>query len=163
MIHQLGNDVMTKEPQGATDLVEAQTKARNLQRVRKARQTELAEDYVELVAELVAHHGSARASDLALRLGVSNATVSNAVQRLVRAGLIEDRPYDALKLTRSGEALAQASLTRHKLVREMLVLMGVPPDIAEADAEGIEHHVSAETLAVFQRCVTEGRIIHESE
>lgn len=132
-------------------LMDAALQARNFQRVRAARQNEIAEDYVELIAELTQGQGTARASDLALRLGVSNATVTNTVHRLVRAGLVEDRPYTALTLTPAGAKLAQDSRARHLLVRRMLVALGVPDDIAESDTEGIEHHVSPETLAAFRR------------
>jgi DtxR family manganese transport transcriptional regulator len=61
--------------------------------VRHAHQRELAEDYVELIADLIAQRGEARVVDLADCLGVTNATVNNAIQRLRRDGLVTSKPY----------------------------------------------------------------------
>ena len=80
-------------------LREARRQAGGFEKVREAHQTELAEDYVELIADLIAAHGEARAVDLARRLGVTNATVNKTVQRLMREGLVESRPYRAIFLT----------------------------------------------------------------
>ena len=69
-----------------------QDQARRFARVRAAHRTEMQEDYVELIAELIAHSGEARATDLAERLGVTAATVANTLARLKRDGLIEMQP-----------------------------------------------------------------------
>ncbi|MFM1815730.1 MAG: DNA-binding transcriptional regulator of mntH [Pseudomonadota bacterium] len=124
--------------------------AARFQRVRDAHQTEVAEDYVELIAELIVETGEARAVDLAARLGVSKATVNSTIQRLQRDGLVTSQPYRAIFLTERGRTVAQASKERHALVRDFLVALGVDPDTADADAEGMEHHVSPETLAKFR-------------
>jgi DtxR family manganese transport transcriptional regulator len=118
--------------------------------VRDAHQTELAEDYVELIAELIASEGEARVVELANRLGVTSATVNNTIQRLQRDGLVTSRPYRSIFLTRLGEDLAQASRERHRVVVSFLVALGVPAETAESDAEGIEHHVSDVTLRAFR-------------
>jgi DtxR family manganese transport transcriptional regulator len=120
-------------------------------RAREARQTEVAEDYVELIAELIREHGEARIVAMAEVLSVSQPTVSNTVQRLVRDGLATAQPYRSIFLTEKGEALAARSRERHKIVRDFLVSIGVSQETAETDAEGVEHHVSEETLAVFAR------------
>ena len=119
-------------------------------RVRDAHLTELAEDYVELIADLIDQTGEARVVDLAGRLGVSNATVSNAIQRLQRDGLVTSRPYRSIFLTEKGQELAAVSRERHRVVLEFLMAMGVDAETAHADAEGIEHHVSDATLAAFR-------------
>lgn len=124
--------------------------AARFQRVRDARQTEVAEDYVELIAELIDEMGEARAVDLAARLGVSKATVNNTIQRLQRDGLVTSQPYRAIFLTEKGRQVANASQARHAIVRDFLVALGVDPNTADADAEGMEHHVSAETLDKFR-------------
>lgn len=129
---------------------EAARQARRFRRVRDAHQTEIAEDYVELIAELIETSGEARLVDLAERLGVTNATVNNTVQRLARNGLVTCRPYRSIFLTDRGRRLASASRERHGLVRDFLVALGVDLETAEADAEGIEHHVSDATLSVFR-------------
>lgn len=129
--------------------------ARNFQRVREAHQTELAEDYVELIADLIDQTGEARVVDLAERLGVTNATVNNTVQRLQRDNLVTTQRYRSIFLTGDGQRLADASRARHLLVRNFLIALGIDTKTAEADAEGIEHHVSEKTLAAFRRFTTE--------
>ncbi len=125
--------------------------ARNFQRVRDAHQTELAEDYVELIADLIGQHGEARVVDLAERLGVTNATVNNTIQRLQRDNLVTAERYRSIFLTEDGQRLADASRERHVLVRNFLIALGVDTRTADSDAEGIEHHVSDKTLAAFRR------------
>jgi len=130
---------------------EAQRRAEQFRRVRDAHQSELAEDYVELIADLIDESGEARVVDLAERLGVTKATVNNAIQRLQRDGLVTSQPYRSIFLTDKGHALAMASRERHQVVRDVLLALGVDADTAEADAEGIEHHVSEPTLAAFRK------------
>ena len=131
-------------------VADRQTAAR-FQRVRDAHQTELAEDYVELIADLIDETGEARAVDLAARLGVSKATVNSTIQRLQRDGFVTTQPYRAIFLTPEGRAMAQASRARHELVRDFLIALGVDPETADADAEGMEHHVSELTLEKFRK------------
>jgi len=127
-------------------LPDAEDQARRFARVRAAHRTELQEDYVELIAELIAAQGEARATDLAARLGVTPATVANTLGRLRRDGLIEMRPYRSIFLTSRGVEMAAHSRARHLTVVRFLLALGVPPEIAENDAEGLEHHLSSETL-----------------
>lgn len=131
----------------------ASLQAEGFRRVRDAHQTEVAEDYVELIAGLIEETGEARVVDLALRLGVSSATVNNTIQRLQRDGLVTSKPYRSIFLTDEGQEMATASRERHVLVRDFLISLGVSPETAEADAEGVEHHVSAETLQAFRKHV----------
>lgn len=130
---------------------EAKRHAERFQRVREAHQTEVAEDYVELIARLIDETGEARVVDLAVWLGVTNATVNNTIQRLQRDGLVTTKPYRSIFLTDAGRQLAEASHQRHILVRDFLLALGVDEETAELDAEGIEHHVSEETLGAFRR------------
>lgn len=126
-------------------------RAERFQRVRDAHQTEMAEDYVELIADLIEEKGEARVVDLAERLGVTKPTVNSAIQRLQRDGFVSSAPYRAIFLTEKGRGLAEASRERHQIVREFLICLGIDAEIADADAEGIEHHVSSETLEAFRR------------
>jgi DtxR family manganese transport transcriptional regulator len=112
---------------------------------------ETAEDYAEAIADLAATQGEARAVDLARRLGVSHVTVIRTVARLQRDGYVSTRPYRSIFLTEKGSRLAEKSKQRHEIVVDFLRSLGVPDGIAQSDAEGIEHHVSPETLAAFQR------------
>jgi DtxR family manganese transport transcriptional regulator len=125
--------------------------AAKFDRIRRAHQSEVAEDYVEMIADLIAETGEARTVDLAARFGVTSPTVNAIIQRLQREDLVETRPYRSIFLTEAGQALAKEARDRHCIVRDFLVAIGVPKTIAEEDAEGIEHHVSAETLAVFAK------------
>ncbi len=118
---------------------------------------ELAQDYVELIFDLIDRHGEARVVDLARRLGVTHVTVNRAVKRLQRGGLVSTQPYRAIFLTPAGLRLALESRERHDLVVRFLVALGVPPAVAESDAEGIEHHVSRETLRAFRAHLGEPR------
>ncbi len=131
-------------------LPDAQDQARRFARVRSAHRTETQEDYVELIADLIADTGEARATDLAERLGVTPATVANTLTRLKRDGLVEMRPYRSIFLTAEGAALAAQSKERHGIVVRFLLTLGVSPEIAEMDAEGLEHHLSTETLAAMR-------------
>ncbi len=137
-------------------LVDAQTHVQSFQQARRARRLELVEDYVELVADLIDDGGEARQIDIAARLGVAQPTVAKMLKRLVEEDLVAQRPYRGVFLTEAGRALAQRSRSRHRIVETFLSALGVSPDTARIDAEGIEHHVSAETLAAFERFV-EGR------
>lgn len=128
--------------------------AAKFERIRLAHQSEIAEDYVEMIAELIDETGEARAVDLAQRFGVTAPTVNATIQRLQREGLAETRPYRSIFLTQAGRELAEACRQRHQLVRDFLVYIGVDADIAEEDAEGLEHHVSAETLAAFRKALS---------
>jgi DtxR family manganese transport transcriptional regulator len=125
--------------------------SRRFVRAREARRTEILQDYVELVGDLAAANGEARAVDIARALGVTQATVSNVLARLKREGFVTIQPYRSIFLTAKGERLADESRARHRIVQDFLLAIGVAPEIAEIDAEGMEHHASAETLAAFAR------------
>ena len=112
---------------------------------------ETAQDYVEAIADLTALHGEARAVELARRLGVTHVTVVRTVARLQRDGYVSAKPYRSIFLTEKGSLLADESRQRHEVVVAFLRSLGVPEEIAQTDAEGIEHHVSPETLAALKR------------
>ena len=132
--------------------------AAKFDRIRRAHQSEVAEDYVEMISDLIEETGEARTVDLAARFGVTSPTVNAIVRRLQRENLVETRPYRSIFLTEAGKALAESSQARHQIVRDFLVTIGVPETIAEEDAEGVEHHVSEETLAVFAQIAAAGKI-----
>ncbi|MCU0316945.1 MAG: manganese-binding transcriptional regulator MntR [Fimbriimonadaceae bacterium] len=109
---------------------------------------------MELIAQLTVETGEARVTDLAARLGVSKVTVGKTIQRLVSLGLVRAEKYRSIFLTEEGKQLAEACLARHRLVRDFLIALGVNAEIAEIDAEGIEHHASRETLAAMEAFVS---------
>lgn len=139
-----------RKPERAIDKLPAElTQARRFEKTRWAQSSALLEDYVELIADLLASAGEARPTDIARRLGVSHATAIKTIARLKRAGLATSRPYRGVFLTEKGQALAERVRVRHRLVVNLLRALGVPAESAEADAEGIEHHVSEATLKAF--------------
>ncbi|MGA2660579.1 MAG: manganese-binding transcriptional regulator MntR [Verrucomicrobiota bacterium] len=148
---------MTQSPKGADNARKrgaarpAEVQASALRHTRKEHAMETAQDYAEAIADLGAIHGEARAVDLARRLGVSHVTVIRTVARLQRDGYVSTRPYRSIFLTDKGLRLADESRRRHEIVAAFLRALGVPDAIAQTDAEGIEHHVSPETLAAFER------------
>ena len=145
---------MTKPDSSALPaLPDAEQQAGNFQRVREVHQSELAEDYVELIADLIDTTGEARAVDVARRLGVAHATVVKTVARLQREGLVSSQPYRAIFLTEKGRELALRSRRRHEVVVSFLRAIGISEETAQRDAEGIEHHVSEETLTAFEGIV----------
>jgi DtxR family manganese transport transcriptional regulator len=123
--------------------------AKRFGKARSDRSTALLEDYAELISDLLATQGEARATDIARRLGVSHPTAIKSIQRLKREGLATARPYRGVFLTPAGQELADRVRNRHRTVVALLIAVGVPIETAELDAEGMEHYVSAPTLAAF--------------
>jgi DtxR family manganese transport transcriptional regulator len=123
------------------------------QRTRQDHRQEIAEDYVELIEALTLETGEARTSDIAARLGITPVTVSKTVRRLQREGLVQFQPYRSIFLTEAGKAMAARTRERHEIVHRFLLSLGISPETAEADTEGIEHHVSDETLAAMAAAV----------
>ncbi|HXC34642.1 MAG TPA: manganese-binding transcriptional regulator MntR [Candidatus Acidoferrales bacterium] len=124
--------------------------AEYLSQTRREHANEIAEDYVEAIADLIAETGEARVVDLARRLGVTHVTVIRTIGRLQKAGFVTAQPYRAIFLTDKGRALAAMCKSRHETVAAFLCSLGIPERVAEMDAEGIEHHVSPDTLAAFK-------------
>lgn len=115
-------------------------------RIRSDHRTEIAEDYLEAIAEFEAATGQCRGADLAKHFSVSHATVTQTLARLNEAGLVNNEPYGPVGLTRKGRNVAKKSRERHDVVLAFLRSIGVSESVAATDAEGIEHHVSDETL-----------------
>jgi DtxR family manganese transport transcriptional regulator len=136
---------------------EEPTQALRFSKTRSARSSALRDDYVELIADLIAAHGEARATELAKRLGVAHPTAIKSIARLKREGLATSRPYRGIFLTEAGRELAGRVRARHRLVVDLLVALGVPAEAAEADAEGMEHYASEATLTAFARFLANHR------
>lgn len=118
-------------------------------RTRDDHATELAEDYVEAIAEIEEQNKVCRAVDLATQFAVSHVTVNRTIGRLQRDGYVDTEPYGPVTLTAKGRRVAAASKKRHDIVYRFLIAIGVSEKNAAIDAEGIEHHVSPETLKKF--------------
>ena len=117
----------------------------------------LIDDYVELISDLIREVGEVRQVDMAARLGVSQPTVAKMLKRLATVGLIQQIPWRGVFLTPEGEKLAQMSRERHQIVENFFLALGISAETARIDAEGVEHHVSEETLAAFSKfCEQQG-------
>ena len=113
---------------------------------RKAHENELAEDYVELIEDLINKEGEARIVDMANHLGISKATVNQTITRLIKKGFLTSKPYRAIHLTKKGKNTATHARQRHKIVYNFLIALGLDKETAELDSEGLEHHVGNKTL-----------------
>jgi DtxR family manganese transport transcriptional regulator len=133
------------------ELPDEAVQAERFEKARSAQASAVLEDYVELIDDLLASGGEARPTDIARRLGVSHATATKSISRLKREGLATSKAYRGVFLTPEGHALAARVRARHRLVVDLLIAVGVPPECAERDAEGLEHHVSDVALAAFAR------------
>ena len=133
-------------PQGPKRKTTARIRSAAFRRIRADHQSELAEDYVELIADLIDERGEARGTDIAMRLGVANATVVKTLKRLQDGGLVTQEPYRSIFLTPDGWKMADDGRRKHKIVESFLLALGVSEETARIDSEGIEHHVSEETL-----------------
>ncbi len=120
---------------------------------RRDHASEIAEDYVELIDDLMAECGEARLVDIAQRMGVSHVTANKTVGRLQRDDLVLKRPYRSIFLTGKGKRMAAQSRKRHKIVYAFICALGVPQRQARLDAEGIEHHISNTTLRAMSKFV----------
>ena len=104
------------------------------------------EDYLERILELINVKGYARVVDIAAALKISQASVSNMVQRLDGEGLLKYEKYRGLVLTTAGETLARNIARRHELLTDFLTLLGLDDRVIYHDVEGMEHHISPSTL-----------------
>ena len=115
------------------------------------------EDYLERILELINSKGYARVVDIAAALKISQASVSNMVQRLDAEGLLKYEKYRGLILTAAGKTLARKITHRHKLLTDFFRLLGLDERVIYHDVEGMEHHVSPPTLRAIQALTTQLR------
>jgi Mn-dependent DtxR family transcriptional regulator len=115
------------------------------------------EDYLERILELINSKGYARVIDIASRLKISQASVTNMVQRLDAEGLLKYEKYRGLVLTAAGARLARKIARRHQLLTDFLKLLGLGDNVIHHDVEGMEHHVSTATLHAIERLTAQLR------
>ncbi|PYK85791.1 MAG: transcriptional regulator MntR [Verrucomicrobia bacterium] len=108
------------------------------------------EDYLERILELINSKGYARVVDIAAALEISQASVTNMVQRLDAERLLKYEKYRGLVLTEAGEKLARRIAHRHRLLTEFLKLLGLDDRVICHDVEGMEHHISVPTLRAIE-------------
>ena len=119
-------------------------------RTTASRNSTAVEDYLERILELINSKGYARVVDIATSLKISQASVTNMVQRLDADGLLKYEKYRGLVLTTAGETLARNIAKRHQLLTDFLQLLGVDDRVIDHDVEGMEHHISPPTLQAIE-------------
>ena len=120
-----------------------------------ARNSAAVEDYLERILELINTKGYARVVDIAQSLKISQASVTNMVQRLDAEGLLKYEKYRGLALTASGEALAKNITRRHKILSDFFRLFGLDEETIFHDVEGMEHHISPPTLNAIEALISQ--------
>lgn len=108
------------------------------------------EDYLERILDLINSKGYARVVDIATSLKISQASVTNMVQRLDTEGLLKYEKYRGLALTPAGETLARNITRRHQLLTAFFRLLGLSDQVIDHDVEGMEHHISPSTLRAIE-------------
>jgi Mn-dependent DtxR family transcriptional regulator len=119
-------------------------------RINARRKSAAVEDYLERILQLINSKGYARVVDIATSLKISQASVTNMVQRLDSQGLLKYEKYRGLVLTPAGETLARNITRRHRLLTDFLKLLGLDDRIIYHDVEGMEHHISPATLSAIE-------------
>ncbi|MBX3742797.1 MAG: transcriptional regulator MntR [Akkermansiaceae bacterium] len=108
------------------------------------------DDYLEQILHLIEEKGYARAVDVSKNLGISQASVTNMLQRLDAEGLVKHEKYRGTVLTEEGLRIARAIVERHETLTRFLRLFGIDEETIYHDVEGMEHHVSRPTLNVIR-------------
>lgn len=108
--------------------------------------SEAEQDYLEAIHELIQAKGYAKAVEIAHRLKLKGPSVTRMVQKLSRDGYLKYEKYRGIIMTAAGRTTAADMQRRHKLLRDFLIGLGVDAKTADADAEGMEHHVSPQTM-----------------
>jgi Mn-dependent DtxR family transcriptional regulator len=108
------------------------------------------DDYLEQILHLIEEKGYARAVDVSKNLGISQASVTNMLQRLDAEGLVKHEKYRGTVLTEEGLRIAKAIVERHETLTRFLRLFGIDEETIYHDVEGMEHHVSRPTLNVIR-------------
>jgi len=123
------------------------------------------EDYLEAIASVVGKKGYAKVNDISKLLGVAPSSVTEMFRRLSDSGYVNYEKYSGVTLKKKGEELAAAVQSRHDVLKEFLILLGVEESIADEDACKIEHDLNQESLerlssfVEFLKDPTEGQCI----
>jgi Mn-dependent DtxR family transcriptional regulator len=111
--------------------------------------SQTAEDYLERIHELIEQKGYARVVDIASSLKVKQASVTSMVQKLAEAGYLKYEKYRGLILTEQGRGVAREIQSRHETLSRFFSLFGLDPETQRQDIEGIEHHLSPDTVQIL--------------
>lgn len=111
--------------------------------------TTAVQDYLEQIHQLIETKGYARAVDIAANLGVSQASVSAMIQRMDTEEFVVYEKYRGIVLTEKGREIARHIIERHEVLTRLLRRFGVDEETIYRDVEGMEHHISGQTLGVL--------------
>ncbi|MDO8874094.1 MAG: metal-dependent transcriptional regulator [Methanoregula sp.] len=111
------------------------------------------EEYIETICVLEQRNGRAQTGMIASRMGVKPPTITEMLQKLEREGLIHYESYNGAILTGSGKKMARELMQKHRIIANLLEILGIDRELAEVDACQIEHHVSPETLKTLEQFV----------
>ena len=139
---------------GENTIIDSIKKVNSSQRKER---TDRMEDYLEIIYELVQQKGYATSVDITECLNVSAPSVTKMMRRLDTTGYLEYEKYRGIRLTQQGTNVAQNIRRKHELLTEFFTFIGVREDIANSDAEGIEHHLHSETLEKLEEFLNANR------
>lgn len=111
------------------------------------------EEYIETICVLEQRNGRAQTGMIASRMGVKPPSITEMLQKLEREGLIHYESYNGAVLTKAGKKMARELMKKHRVIADLLELLGIDPELAEVDACQIEHHVSPATLKILEEFV----------
>ena len=131
---------------------------RDANRIVRGSRTDRMEDYLEVVYELVRQKGYATTVDISDYLNVSSPSVTSMMKKLDEKGFLRYEKYRGMSLTEKGIEVAKAIHKRHGILSEFFRMIGVQNDIANEDAEGIEHHLHPETLKKLEEFVNSHKL-----
>jgi len=111
------------------------------------------EDYLERIYRLIDEKGYARVSDIAEGLEVHPSSVTKMIQKLDKDNYLIYEKYRGLVLTNKGKKIGKRLVDRHHLLETFLTIIGVQEDKIYADVEGIEHHLSGDSITCIESLV----------
>ncbi|AIQ64783.1 manganese transport transcriptional regulator [Paenibacillus stellifer] len=111
------------------------------------------EDYLERIYKLIDEKGYARVSDIAEGLEVHPSSVTKMIQKLDKDEYLIYEKYRGLVLTTKGKRVGKRLVDRHQLLEEFLAMIGVQEQNIYRDVEGIEHHLSWDSITCIETLV----------
>ena len=105
------------------------------------------EDYLSVIYKTSDSNGEIKANQIAVKLNISNAAVTDMLRKLSKDGYVDYKRYKGVKLTRSGEDYARNMVRRHRIWEVFLhQVVGLPWDKVHSEAENLEHSSSDELI-----------------
>jgi Mn-dependent DtxR family transcriptional regulator len=112
------------------------------------------EDYLEVISELVDMKGYAATLDISRYMNVSAPSVTKMLKKLDAEGFLEYEKYYGINLTEKGQRIADMIKQKHGILLEFFEILGIGKEVANQDAEGIEHHLNPKTIRQIRKFVT---------